>query len=92
MSLITPANYCQIDFLQSTHIITIINIRWGLGWGQVTIYLDNEVEAKMRSSAKSMHLSQSKWIASLIERKVNEEWSESAKNLAGAWSDFPTLE
>ena len=60
--------------------------------GQVTIYLDDELETKMRSAAKSMHLSQSKWIASLIEKKVNKEWSESVKNLAGAWSNFPTLE
>ena len=60
--------------------------------GQVTIYLDDELETKMRSAAKSMHLSQSKWIASLIEKKVNKEWSESVKNLAGAWGNFPTLE
>ena len=60
--------------------------------GQVTIYLDDELETKMRAAAKSMHLSQSKWIAGLIEKKVNKEWSESVKNLAGAWSNFPTLE
>ena len=24
--------------------------------------------------------------------QVNDEWSESAKKLAGAWGDFPTLE
>jgi hypothetical protein len=28
--------------------------------GQVTIYLDDEVESKMRAFAKAMHLSQSK--------------------------------
>lgn len=60
--------------------------------GQVTIYLDDLLETKMRSAAKSMHLSQSKWIANLIETKVNKEWSKSVKNLAGAWSDFPTLD
>lgn len=59
--------------------------------GQVTIYLDNEVETKMRLAAKSMKISQSKWISSLIKKKVNEEWSESVKALAGAWEDFPTL-
>ena len=59
--------------------------------GQVTIYLDDEVETKMRLAAKSMKISQSKWISSLIKKKVNEEWSESVKDLAGAWKDFPTL-
>ena len=58
--------------------------------GQVTIYLDDEI--KMRLAAKSMHLSHSKWISSLIKKKINEEWSESAKNLAGAWRNFPTLD
>lgn len=60
--------------------------------GQVTIYLDDEVETKMRLAAKSMKISQSKWISSLIKRKVNEEWSDSTKSLAGAWSDFPCLD
>lgn len=60
--------------------------------GQVTIYFDDEVESKMRSAAKSMKISQSNWISSLIKRKVNEEWSESTKNLAGAWTDFPSLD
>lgn len=60
--------------------------------GQVTIYLDDNIESKMRSAAKSMHLSQSKWIAGLIEEKINNEWPASVKNLAGAWHDLPTLE
>jgi len=60
--------------------------------GQVTIYLDDDVESKMRSAAKSMKISQSKWISSLIKKKVNGEWSESTKNLAGAWADFPSLD
>ena len=60
--------------------------------GQVTIYLEDMIETKMRSAAKSMHLSQSKWIANLIETKVNNEWPKSVKNLAGAWSDFPSLD
>lgn len=60
--------------------------------GQVTIYLDDEVELKMRLAAKSMKISQSKWISSLIQRKVNQEWSESIKNLSGAWTDFSSLD
>jgi len=60
--------------------------------GQVTIYLDSEVEAKMRSIVKSTHLSQSKWIASLIEEKIKNEWPKSIIQLAGAWKDLPTAE
>jgi len=60
--------------------------------GQVTIYLEDEIENKMRSSAKSMNLSQSKWIANLIKEKIVDEWPESVTRLAGAWKDLPTSE
>jgi hypothetical protein len=60
--------------------------------GQLTIYLDAELEAKMREITKSMHISQSKWIANLIKEKLVDEWPESVKNLAGAWGDFPSAD
>lgn len=60
--------------------------------GQVTIYLDSEVEAKMREVVKSMHLSTSKWVANLIEEKIKNEWPQSVVELAGAWKDFPTID
>ncbi len=60
--------------------------------GQVTIYLEDEIEAKMRSASKSVNLSQSKWIANIIKEKVVDEWPSSVRDLAGAWEDFPSLE
>jgi hypothetical protein len=60
--------------------------------GQITIYLDSELEKKMRAYVKSTHISQSKWIANIIEEKINNEWPESVINLAGAWKDIPTAE
>jgi predicted transcriptional regulator len=60
--------------------------------GQVTIYLDAELEAKMREITKSMHMSQSKWIANLIKEKIEDEWPESVKQLGGAWAEFPSAE
>lgn len=60
--------------------------------GQVTIYLDAEVEAKMRAAAKAMNTSLSQWIANAIREKTADVWPESVKELAGAWSDFPALE
>ena len=60
--------------------------------GQVTIYLEDEVEAKMRSAAKSAHLSKSKWVTNLIKDKVADAWPESFIRLAGAWEDIPTAE
>lgn len=60
--------------------------------GQVTLYLDAETEAKMKVAAKAAGLSQSKWVASLIQEKVANEWPESMRALAGAWADLPVVE
>lgn len=60
--------------------------------GQVTIYLEDEVEEKMADAAKSAHLSKSKWVASLIKQKVANEWPPSIVNLAGSWKDLPLAE
>jgi len=60
--------------------------------GQVTIYLDNELESKVQQLTKSMNISKSKWVAELIREKMAEEWPESVKNLAGAWTDLPSAE
>lgn len=61
--------------------------------GQVTIYLDNETESKLKKAAKSSHLSVSKWIALLVKEKIKTEWPQDVIELAGAWKnkDFPGM-
>lgn len=59
---------------------------------QVTIYLEEEIEQKMKLAAQSANLSKSKWIAKLIQDKVTNEWPQSIVNLAGSWEDFPTID
>lgn len=61
--------------------------------GQVTIYLDNEIESKLKKAAKASKKSVSKWVAALIKEKVSTEWPQNIVNLAGSWKeDFPSLE
>ena len=60
--------------------------------GQVTIYLEEDIEHKMVVAAQSAHLSKSKWIANLIQNKVANEWPQSVIELSGSWKDFPTIE
>jgi len=60
--------------------------------GQVTIYLEDEIEEKMVKAAESAHLSKSKWITKLIREKVANEWPQSVANFAGSWDDFPSIE
>ncbi len=60
--------------------------------GQVTIYLEEDIEQKMVDAAKSSRLSKSKWIARLIQDKVANEWPQSVVELAGTWEDFPSID
>ena len=60
--------------------------------GQVTIYLEDEVEEKMKMAAKAAHLSKSKWISRLIREKVMKEWPDSVAEMPGTWSDFTSGE
>ena len=60
--------------------------------GQVTIYLEDEIEAKMAEAAKKSHLSKSKWVSRLIAAEVSNKWPNSIKELAGSWDDFPSLD
>ena len=59
--------------------------------GQVTIYLEDDIEEKMVKAAESAHLSKSKWVARLIREKVANDWPQSVANFAGSWDDFPSI-
>lgn len=60
--------------------------------GQVTIYLDDETEAKARAAARAEGVPLSKWVAARIQRRTRGEWPEAVRALAGAWSDLPSAE
>ncbi len=60
--------------------------------GQVTIYLEKQVEQKMRSQAKIENRSLSQWISSLIKDKVNDKWPNQIAEMSGQWEEFPSLE
>ena len=59
--------------------------------GQITIYLDPELEKKIRAEARTRRMSLSKCIAALVEQRTSDTWPESVKHMAGAWPDFPSL-
>jgi hypothetical protein len=60
--------------------------------GQVTIYLENEIERKARAAARAEKVSLSKWVARRIERGTKSEWPEDFRALAGSWPDAPSVE
>ena len=59
--------------------------------GQVTIYLDDDTEAKMVASAEAMQISKSKWIATVIQEKLHDQWPLEIREMAGSWETFPDL-
>jgi hypothetical protein len=59
---------------------------------QVTIYLDDDTEARARAAAESAGTSVSRWIAAVIREKTETTWPQAVLDLAGAWPDFPSAE
>ena len=59
---------------------------------QLTIYLDEDTQNKVQLAAQQACLSQSKWVAKLIQEKVAIDWPDYIPALAGAWKDFSTVE
>ena len=59
---------------------------------QVTIYMDNSLETKIKEVAKQSGLSISKFIATTLEQKVQSSWDEDVKKLSGSWSDFCSID
>ena len=59
---------------------------------QITIYIDNNLEERIKEIAKNTGQSISKYISNAIEQKLNNSWNEDIKNLSGSWNDFPSIE
>lgn len=60
-----------------------------MGMGQITIYLDQESEERMKRAAKAAGLPVSRWLAELVREKTRTEWPQGVREAAGAWTDFP---
>lgn len=60
--------------------------------GQVTIYIDEQTEKKLRHVIEKSGISKSKWIAQLIQEKTATTWPAGVIEMAGAWKDLPTAE
>ena len=58
---------------------------------QITVYMDNETQARMKSAAQAAGLSVSRWLASLVQEKTATAWPPEVLAAAGAWQDFPDL-
>jgi hypothetical protein len=59
---------------------------------KVTIYLDQMTKEKACDAARSQGLSLSKWITERIRKSIAIDWPQSVRELAGAWSDFASIQ
>jgi hypothetical protein len=57
--------------------------------GQITLYIDDTTQARLREAAASRAVSQSQFVAELIRRATDDRWPDAALALAGALPDFP---
>ncbi len=58
---------------------------------QVTIYLNNSLEAQVKEMASSLNISISKFISNILEDRISNEWQSEIKELAGSWRTFTDL-
>ena len=58
---------------------------------QVTIYLDDAAERRVKAAARKAGVSVSRWVADLVENRTRTDWPAEVLELAGAWPTFLTL-
>ena len=56
---------------------------------QITLYIDDATQAKLREAAAERKVSQSQFVADLIRHATDDAWSAAVLALAGSVPDFP---
>ena len=59
---------------------------------QITLYIDESTQAKLREAAAQRKVSQSQFVADLIRRATDSVWPSEALALLGSVPDFPMAE
>jgi len=59
---------------------------------QITLYIDDGLQARLRQTAAHKQLSQSQFVAELIRQALDDSWPEPVLALAGSTPDFPDVE
>ena len=59
---------------------------------QITLYIDDATQARLRAAAALREVSQSQFVAELIRRATAPDWPPEVLALAGSVPDFPLTE
>jgi hypothetical protein len=57
--------------------------------GQVTLYMDDETQTRLKTAARAEGVSVSRWLTRLARRELDERWPDAVVASIGAWPDFP---
>ena len=56
---------------------------------QITLHLDDSVQALNEQAAQAPGVSKNRWVADLIRKHAAHEWPQDCLDLAGRFADFP---
>ena len=56
---------------------------------QITIYIPDEIEAKVRKAARRQKTSVSRWIAGQLTERLKSTWPADVLDAFGAFPEFP---
>jgi hypothetical protein len=59
---------------------------------QITLYLEDALQARLKASAERHQMSQSQFVAKLIRQAVDDQWPPEVLALAGSMADFPNAD
>ena len=59
---------------------------------QITLYIDESTQQRLREAAAQRKVSQSQFVADLIRRATDNAWPAAVLALAGSVPDFPLAE
>ena len=59
---------------------------------QLTIQLDDELADRIHAATVAAGTTPSEWIADALRQRIQADWPQFVRDLAGAWPDFPTAE
>lgn len=68
---------------------TLNSKRGGTNMAQITLYIDDALQARLRESSARLRVSQSQFVADLIRQAVDDRWPAEVLALAGSVPDFP---
>lgn len=84
MTMVLPFCYGRLIGLPPPSIIAHI-------MGQITIYLDEDLDKRVREASRHSKVSRSRWIADVIRQHLKDDWPSVVREAAGSWDDFPDL-